>query len=59
MKRQFKATVWQESEWFVAQCLDKLCALMEVSDGAEALLPGQPRPGYRSDLLVQAADLPA
>ncbi len=22
MKRQFKATVWQEGEWFVAQCLD-------------------------------------
>jgi predicted RNase H-like HicB family nuclease len=22
MKRQFNATVWQEGEWFVAQCLE-------------------------------------
>ncbi|OGF54887.1 MAG: hypothetical protein A2Z21_06375 [Candidatus Fraserbacteria bacterium RBG_16_55_9] len=22
MKRKFNATVWQESKWFVAQCLD-------------------------------------
>ncbi|MFP5226769.1 MAG: type II toxin-antitoxin system HicB family antitoxin [Acidobacteriota bacterium] len=22
MKRPFSATVWQEGEWFVAQCLD-------------------------------------
>ncbi|MEM4284329.1 MAG: type II toxin-antitoxin system HicB family antitoxin [Candidatus Caldarchaeum sp.] len=22
MKRKFKATVWREGDWFVAQCLD-------------------------------------
>ena len=22
MKRQFSATVWQEGDWFVSQCLD-------------------------------------
>lgn len=36
MKRNFNATVWQEGEWFVAQCLEVDIASQGVTEG-EAL----------------------
>ena len=36
MKRNFNATVWQEGEWFIAQCLEVDVASQGASE-AEAL----------------------
>lgn len=37
MKRTFSATVWQEGEWFVAQCLEVDVASQGISE-EEALI---------------------